>query len=212
MAKNKSSIFKDAMALFIVTLVSALALSFVYEITKEPIYQQEMAKKLAGYKVVYTEAATLTEDEELMQLASGTNLATLDASFKDVTIDEVNKAFDSSDNFIGYIIKVTSKGYAAPIVLAIGYSNDGIVKGIETLAINETAGLGMNAKEASFKDQFGNKQVDQFEVTKSGATEDSQINAISSATITTDAVVNAVNAGIGFIQEYASDLGGGANE
>jgi electron transport complex protein RnfG len=87
-----------------------------------------------------------------------------------------------------------------------------VVKGIETLSINETAGLGMNAAEPSFKKQFANKQVEQFETTKSGATEEHQINVISSATITTDAVVYGVNAGIGFIQEYASDLGGGANE
>ncbi|NLK74279.1 MAG: FMN-binding protein [Clostridiales bacterium] len=210
--ENKSSIIKDALALFIVTLASALALSFAYEITKEPIYRQEMDKKLAGYKVVYPEAVSLVEDEELMQLVAETDLTALDASYKDVTIDEINKAYDNNDNLIGYILKVTSKGYAAPISLAVGYSIDGVVKGIETLSINETAGLGMNAAEPSFKKQFANKQVEQFETTKSGATEEHQINVISSATITTDAVVYGVNAGIGFIQEYASDLGGGANE
>ncbi|MDE7287216.1 MAG: FMN-binding protein, partial [Lachnospiraceae bacterium] len=45
--------------------------------------------------------------------------------------------------------------------------------------------------------------------TKTGATSDSQIDAISGATITTNAVTTAVNGGLYYFQ---SQLGGGGNE
>ena len=40
------------------------------------------------------------------------------------------------------------------------------------------------------------KQVEQFQYTKSGASADDEIDAISGATITTNAMTNGVNAGI----------------
>lgn len=209
--KKRPNILRDALSLFLITLISGLALSFVYEMTKAPIEKQAMAKKMEAYEVVYPEAKLLAEDEELMQLLTETDLSSLNASYKGVTIEEINKALDSSENHIGYIIKVSINGYKDVITTAIGLANDGTIQGIELLAINETPGLGMIAAEPDFKNQFANKNVELFEVTKSGASEDHQINAISGATITTDAVVNSINAGIGFVTEFA-DLGGGANE
>lgn len=210
--QNKSTILRDALALFVISLVSILALSYVYEITKEPIAQQAMNKKLEAYQVAYQEASTLKEDAELMQKASEIDLSSLDANFKGVTIDEVNQAYDANDNLIGYIVKISNQGYKDVITMVLGYSLDGTVKGFEVLSINDTAGLGNNVSLPEFKNQFINKNVDQFVATKSGAAADNEINAVSGATISTNAVVNAVNAGIGFLNEYSAVLGGGANE
>ena len=58
----------------------------------------------------------------------------------------------------------------------------------------------------SFKSQFAGKKVDKFQYTKSGATVDEEIDALSGATITTNAVTNAVNAGL----EYVKAINGGA--
>ncbi|MBE5968329.1 MAG: FMN-binding protein [Lachnospiraceae bacterium] len=210
--EKKSTIFHDAMALFVITLVSILALSYVYEITKDPIEQKAMAKKLEAYQVVYPDAASLKEDTELTEKALATDLASIDASYSGATIDEINQVYDGNDTLIGYIVKVNTKGYKDVISLVLGYSVDRTVQGMEIVSINDTAGLGNNAKEPDFKNQFAGKTVDQFEVTKSGATKENEINAISSATITTDAVVHAVNAGLGFLSEYSAELGGSANE
>jgi electron transport complex protein RnfG len=210
--KQKSFIIKDALALFIITLVSSLVLSLVYEITKDPIKRQEEQKKMEAYQAVYGGAALLEEDEGLNKRAEEIKLTALHDSYENTTIDEVNQALDSSGNLMGYIIKVSTKGYQDTITLAIGYSLDGVVQGMEIMDINDTAGLGMNAKKPEFKNQFKNKTVEKFEVTKTGAVEDYQINAISSATITSKAVVKAVNAGIGFLTEYAVGFGGGADE
>ena len=86
---------------------------------------------------------------------------------------------------------------------------DGTVNGISILSISETAGLGMQAEDI-LKPQFADKQVEKFEYTKNGAASENQIDAISGATITTNAVTNGVNAGLYYFQ---TKLGGGsANE
>lgn len=211
--KKKSTLIKDAIALFIITLVSGLALSYIYEITKAPIAQQQVEKTLKANKAVFTDAASFETDEDMMSKVVNTDLTTLNKDYKGVTIDEISKAINSNNEAIGYNITVTTTtGYKDPISMVIGYSNEGVIKGIEILSINETAGLGMNADKPEFLNQYTNKNVNQFAVTKTGATSDDQIDAISGATITSRAITNAVNAGIGFVQENATDLGGGQNE
>jgi electron transport complex protein RnfG len=211
--KKKSTLIKDAIALFVITLVSGLALSYVYEITKAPIAQQEENKKLEANQAVNAQATTFTLDEELMDQAENTDLTSLNPDFEGVTVDEINKATNDSNEFVGYNIMVTTTtGYKDPITMVIGYSVDGQIKGIKITSINETAGLGMNANKPVFLNQYLNKNVEQFVVTKTGAASDDQIDAISGATITSRAVTNAINAGIGFLNEYATDLGGGQNE
>ena len=44
--------------------------------------------------------------------------------------------------------------------------------------------------------RISSKKVDKFEYTKTGATADNQIDALSGATITTNAMTNGVNAGL----------------
>ena len=58
----------------------------------------------------------------------------------------------------------------------------------------------MNAQNPEFKDQYAGKTAQVFEVTKTGATADNQINAISGATVTSRAVTGAVNAAVYFFQ------------
>jgi len=210
--KNKSTIIRDAIALFVISLGSILALSFVYEITKAPILQQEMNKKLEAYQVVYQDAVNLKEDTELNEQAATVSMSSFDASFGTAKIDEVNQAYDDEDNLIGYIVKVSNRGYSGVITMVLGYSVEGEVQGLEIIAINDTAGLGDRVTEADFRNQFVNKTVDKFITSKTGATADNEINAITGATISTDGVVNGVNAAIAFLKEYSGNIGGGANE
>ena len=47
----------------------------------------------------------------------------------------------------------SSEGYGGDIQISVGIGNDGVVEGVEILSISETAGLGMKATEAKFRDQ-----------------------------------------------------------
>ncbi len=206
----KSELIRDAIALFIITLVSGLGLSYVYEITKEPIAVQAEQKTQEANQEVFTDAVSFEQDNELTQLAESTDLSVINKDYSGVTINNINKAYNSSHELIGYNIEVsTSAGYKDGIRFVYGYSLEGSIQGIAFLSISETAGLGMKAQEPEFLDQFLNKQVASFLVTKTGATTDEQIDAISGATITSRAVTNAVNAGIKFVTDNSTELGGG---
>lgn len=208
--KSKSTLIKDAIALFLITLISGLALSYIFEITKAPIADQQVIKKEKANKAVFEDAGSFEADDALMTKAADTDLTTLSPDFKGITVQEVNKALDGSGNILGYNVTVnTAQSYKDSITLVFGYSLDGTIKGIQIMSISETAGLGMNATKPDFLGQFLNKNVVKFSVTKTGAASDDQIDALSGATITSRAVTNAVNAGISFLKEFASDLGGG---
>ena len=75
-----------------------------------------------------------------------------------------------------------------------GVDIDGKVTGVNILSHSETAGLGAKAAETSFRDKFVGL-VNGITVSKDKAGENS-IDAITGATITSRAVVNAVNAAI----------------
>jgi electron transport complex protein RnfG len=203
---KKSSIIKDAMVLFIITLIAGVSLGFVYELTLPAIEAQKLQAKTEAYAAVYADAAEFSEDETLTaQAAEAAEKILAPNGLNGVTIDEAFVALDGSGNKIGYVMSITTQnGYGGAISLSLGYSVDGSVTGMEILTINETAGMGAKAAEPEFKGQFAGKQAEQFELVKGGgASGDTQINAISGATITSTAVTDAVNSGLRFINEMA---------
>lgn len=193
----KNKIIKDALALTLITLVAGVALGGVYEITKDPIAKQEAQVKAEAYEQVFTDAAAF-EAVEMDDTLTKTIRDQLDQEgYKAQSIEEVMRAEDQSGETLGYAFTVvTSEGYGGDIQFSMGVQNDGTLNGISILSIGETAGLGMNADTPAFKDQFVGKQVEKLQYTKNGATQDDEINAISGATVTTNAMTNGVNAGL----------------
>lgn len=193
----KNKIIKDALALTLITLVAGVALGGVYEITKDPIAKQEAQAKAEAYEQVFTDAAAF-EAVEMDDTLTKTIRDQLDQEgYKAQSIEEVMRAEDQSGETLGYAFTVvTSEGYDGDIQFSMGVQNDGTLNGISILSIGETAGLGMNADTPAFKDQFVGKQVEKLQYTKNGATQDDEINAISGATVTTNAMTNGVNAGL----------------
>lgn len=190
------SILKDTVSITVITLVAGLALGVVQDITADPIAQQKLKAKQEAYKAVFPEAESFGEvvlgdkAEELAGVLS-------ENGYGAQNIDEVMTALDALDNEIGYAFTVTtSEGYGGDIQFAMGVQNDGTLNGISILSIGETAGLGMKADTDAFKDQFKSKKVEKFIYTKNGASSEDEIDALSGATITTNAMTNGVNAGL----------------
>ena len=193
------SMLHDTWVLFAITLIAGIILGFVYQITKEPIAIQEAKAKTEACKVVFADAATFEELAEYDLTEATTHFA--DAGYTAQSMsDVVRAAKDSNGELLGYVLTVTSsEGYGGDIVFTMGVRVDGTLNGISFLSIAETPGLGMKAEEV-LSPQFMNKNVPQFEYTKSGAVSDSQIDAISGATITTNAITNGVNAGLEYFR------------
>lgn len=191
----KNTIIKDTMILTLITLIAGGVLGLVYEITKDPIAKQQELAKQEAYKAVFEDADTF----EVCVEAEDTDLAAYLAGegFEAQTVNEIMEAKDASGETLGYAINLTtSEGYGGDITFSMGVQADGTLNGISILTISETAGLGMNATKDEFKGQFKEKQAEAFTVTKTGAAKENEINAISGATITSNAVTQGVNCGL----------------
>ena len=194
---------KNTAILLIITVVAGLVLGLVYQVTKDPIAEQEARKKQEACQEVFQDAASF----ETIEVNAVNAEEWAAAGYAQESIDEVMGAMDAYGSLLGYVITVTTKeGYGGDIQFSVGVRADGTVGGMSILSISETAGLGMRAEEV-LKPQFAGKQVSRFVYTKSGAASEEQIDAISGATITTNAVTNGVNAGLYYFQ---TQLGGGS--
>ncbi|MCR4897501.1 MAG: RnfABCDGE type electron transport complex subunit G [Lachnospiraceae bacterium] len=203
--KDIRIMLKEAFTLFAITLIAGLLLGFIYQLTKDPIAEQEALAVQNACRSVFSTADSFKLTDLSPSAAQAEEYKKLG-----VTIGEVYEALDASGNFLGYVLRSASnQGYGGDIVLYLGVASDGTLRDVSILEISETAGLGMNA-ESVLVPQFHEKSVPQFSYTKTGAAAEDEIDAISGATITTRAFVNAVNCGL----SYAIDemKGGAGNE
>ena len=191
---SKGGFMKDALILFAITLVAGACLGGVYEITKDPIAAANQAAKERAFREVLADADSFAMDDYSAALDK-VNTEVKELDFGNVSVDECATGMDASGAAIGYVVTATSKdGYGGDVTVSVGITT-------EFLTLNETAGLGMNASKPEWKGQFADKKVEQFSVTKSGSTSDEEIDAISGATITSNAVTNAVNTALYFVND-----------
>lgn len=115
-------------------------------------------------------------------------------------VAEVQKAIAGGQT-VGYAVTATPVGFGGTIELIIGVDLEGKVTGVSVVSMTETAGLGTRAGEEAFKGQYVNKTAP-IRVVKTGAGEN-EINAISGATITSEAVTKGVNAALEAVAELS---------
>lgn len=199
-----NKILKNTLILTLITVIAGTALGVVYEVTKAPIEAANNKAKQEACQKVFPEADTF----ELIDIdTEAAEEAISDLGIK-ATIDEVYLAKMSGSD-AGYVITTTDKeGFGGDIQVSVGVMNNGTVNGVAILSLSETAGLGMNATNASFLNQYAGRQTANFYVAKDGG-DGEAVDALSGATITTRAVTGAVNAALGY---YQNELGGSANE
>ena len=171
-------VLRLTVTLLLITGIVAAALAGVNAITKDAIAANQEQK-------------TQNALAEVLPGVSG--LAKLDVA-PDVGI--VAEVYASGDS---YAVKVLPGGFDGEITMMVGIQN-GTVTGISVISHTETPGLGAvaaatNAKGEAFRGQF----VGQSGTLAIG----DQIDAMSGATITSNAVVTGVNAAL----DYVANLG-----
>ena len=155
------------LSLTIISGVCAAVLAYVNAITVEPIKATAAANEQAAVKAVLP--------------AGATEVVTADGFF--VGMNEKN-------DVIGYAAKgQDGHGYGGDIELMVGFQADKkTVVCYKTLAASETPGLGMKLNTPEFAGQFAGKNSTSLSVRKDGG----EIEAITSATITSRAVCRAI--------------------
>ncbi len=180
MAKKESTFLNMFLTLFIVTALSSLAASIVYNLTKGPIDEVARLKQQRAIEQVMPRVASYNEHKVMP--ASGKDSLTFFFGFRD------------NEKLGVAIISYTYTGYSGLIKIMVGFTPDGTIKNIEVLAQKETPGLGTKMAEPKFKDQFVGKNLADYKdhnilVAKEGGV----IDAITAATITSRAFCDAVN-------------------
>ncbi len=188
--KEITDIFKIGFTLCAITAVSAFVLALVNDITAPVIAANVARKQTAAMQKVLPEATGFTETEQLDEKIN-------------TIVKSMYEANDENGNTIGYAVMVSPYGYGGEISLAVGVDNDLKVTGVDVISQTETAGLGNKCTEDEFKNQYIGKTLG-IDVVKKDPKEN-EIDAISSATVTSKAVTSGVNAAIEAAQIMKGD-------
>ena len=178
--------FKLGLNLLIISAVAALLLALTNSVTASTIAQRNEQANAEARKLVLESAQDFEEVKDVKTDNS-----------KRVKVSEIYEAKDASGNTVGYTLKVLPSGYGGTIELMVGIdSAKGQVSGINVVSNSETAGLGAKSTDPEFSDQYKGKPLEELSVLKNGTPGDTEIKAISGATITSTAVTNGVDAAI----------------
>ena len=178
MAKMESSFKNMLVSLTLITCFASAGLGYIYEITKGPIEQSNLNKKIEAIKQVVPEFNN-NPFEEMLRLPTGEG-------------DSLDVYLAKMDNdIVGYAISTyTRNGFSGDILLMAGFNSTGSIYNITVLEHKETPGLGTKMAEPDFKDQF--KDLNPSEVNMKVRKDGGQIDAITSATISSRAFCDAV--------------------
>lgn len=178
--------FKLGLNLLIISAVAALLLALTNSVTASTIAQRNEQANAEARKLVLESAQDFEEVKDVKTDNS-----------KGVEVSDIYEAKDASGNTVGYTLKVLPSGYGGTIELMVGIdSAKGQVSGINVVSNSETAGLGAKSTDPEFSDQYKGKPLEELSVLKNGTPGDTEIKAISGATITSTAVTNGVDAAI----------------
>ncbi len=180
--KNFKFTAKLAGILFAVAFICTLLLVLCNNLTKDKIAELQKKTEEEAQSSVLKAAESFTDEKKYMMFLS------------DSTVTSVLKGTDKNGETVGYCVKAEPSGYGGKISMMIGLDTDFNVTGIKITSMSETPGLGAKA-DSGWIDQFKGKSGG-LEVVKTGNAGDSQINAISGATITSKAVTSGVNSAV----------------
>lgn len=184
----------------LITLICALLLGVINQVTEPLIEQNEIDTRNAAMAEIIPEA----EFEDLNVVLSAEDAAaagvSLPAGRTSAAINGVYKATKGGDD-AGYCVQVQPKGFGGVLTMIVGINADGSIAGAKVTGHAETPGLGAKAQsDADWIGQYADQPADgQLAVTKDGGT----LNAITGATITSRAVTDGVNTAA----QYVATLG-----
>ena len=160
-------IIKLGSVLCAITFIVVLLLSIVNFVTADIIYENAVKAENAA-------KAELIEADSFSDMGDGIFIAL------------------KNGKCVGYCVKAETKGYGGVIKLLVGFNENLKVSGIKITESQETAGLGSKAGEPSFSESLRGKEP-LLKLRKNGGAGKNEVDAISGATITSNAVTNAIN-------------------
>lgn len=192
-------IVKPSVILFLVCAFITGALAYVNSVTEPIIAENARLAEQESLKRVFGEADNFLGPKDAKQLSA--------EGFK--VSEKIEKLYiaQKSGQSVGYVVAVSSGGYGGKIKMLVGIDNDLNIEGISITSHNETPGLGARAADIGFTDQFLGKAPEKvFNVVKRVPRDDSEIQAITAATITSKAVTYGVNDAVALVRSMVGGV------
>jgi len=187
MKKLESTLKNMMLSLTCITMVAAAALAGVNMLTEATINAQKEAQKQAAISAVLPEHARIADAELTGE-------------------QTIYRAYDADGQFVGAAVQTVTNGFGGKIKMMVGFDAANQIVNYAILEQQETPGLGTHIVEW-FKNTdkpgqniIGRKATGKMTVSKDGG----DVDAITAATISSRAFLNAVNAA------YAALNGGDA--
>ena len=182
MAKRESTFTNMVLTLLVVTAVSATALGYVYDLTKDAIEAAKIKAQAEAITKVLPKFETLGQSMKVAAESPGDSL-------------EIFPAYNGQE-LVGIAIKTyTKKGFSGFISIMAGIDKAGNFSGYEILEHAETPGLGSkmgvwfkNAEKPNQNVIGKSPKTTKFEVKKDGG----DIDAITASTISSRAFLDAL--------------------
>lgn len=174
---------KLGLILLSITVVCATILAFSNEITSVKIEEANILANESARIEILSDANNfkLLDEKKIEEIQN-----------KSPEIMEIYQG-SNGENLVGYTIKAKVRGYDGEIELMAGISTEGNITGMKILSHGETPGLGGNATKDYFSDSFKGKSVEDQLVAVTDPKAENEVQALTSATVTTNAIVNGVN-------------------
>ncbi len=178
---KKSSFWQTAsigLKLLLICAIVAGVVSLVYAVTEEP-YEKNLEK---------------TKNEAVGKIFG------MDGLVREELEEGVALVLDADGNPVGYSVEAKAGGFGGDVEVMVGYNLLGEVIGVNVIAHSETPGLGAKAAEDTFLKQYAGQT--------GKVTLGEGVDAISGATISSNAVTEAVNAATETLHAVLSEKGG----
>lgn len=183
--KNVKEIVMPALILFLIVFAAVAILAWCNSATYDKIQQINAENAAKARQCVLPKAKQFKEVSD----------------FKGEGI--VKNVFEGKDGDkkVGYCVSVTPSGYGGEMEIMVGVDDDLKIAGIEIVSSSETAGLGKNASKESFKSQFVGLTKEITVKKNAPDKNNNEIQALSGATITSNAVSSGANAAIDAVKK-----------
>lgn len=183
-----TKISKLILTLTVIGIISAIALSFVYQWTTPYIQKHQAEARQQAVKSVIPNAEEFEETQKNGQT--------------------FYEGYDSGGNRVGIAMIASGPGYQNVIELMIGVNiNNEKIYAIKILSHEETPGLGARITGEEYKSNYVDKPFGEYNIVKSEPQTELEVEAIAGATISSTSVKNIVEDAIIKIQNA---YGGGA--
>ncbi|NLE25240.1 MAG: RnfABCDGE type electron transport complex subunit G [Clostridiaceae bacterium] len=192
-------IIKPSLILLLVCAFITGALAYVNGVTKPIIDENNRIAEQESLINVYSDADNFLEAKTADMLkAEGIDVS-----------ENIEKLYiaQKDGKSVGYVVAVFSRGYSGQMKILIGIDNDLNIEGVSLTSHKETPGLGANASDTKFTDQFlGKAPQTTYNVVKRVPNNESEIQAITAATVTSKAVTKGVDEAVALVRSIAGGV------